>query len=544
MRTAHGATAHMGWQELLPAGARGRVLCLDVGNGQATLALAQMYDEVVSVPLQTRDVTALADVVGRASASHVTVLPALRQEFEGAFDGLVAVLFGSECSGARPGAVRALVREAAERIGDGFVVLAAANALACSRPPGRGFKGFLTWGARGLESVVTSSGREHTRSWPVLLSEDAPFEVLHGPYRSPSGSGRGTERIKEVVLGVAGARWFAPGYVTLGQRRESALVVDELLENVDLACGGESRVRRHLAKRDKTLLVTDTGSGEPGRVVVLPHTPRALSLRSHEAEILRAAQTLPPRLRRLFPGFQGDGRHDGQDWLALEHMPGIFVDEPVADLDQITERAADLLVDLHLETRREVHVDEVVYGALVGSLVASARRRNPWCAELLAQIDLQLRAELLGRNMPQVWMHGDYKIENVGIDKDSRHPVAVIDWELAQTPGLPLIDLKYLLVYNRMLRGSLEFDVACLEVADGTAWSDGEKRTLDQYAATIGLDADLRRILRVLFIIHAGGARLQYDGADPAERSRLSRLLAAGSAQLKCDARGKVGGAA
>jgi len=130
--TVRSETAHMGWQELLPAGTHRRVLCLDVGDGHATLALAQMYEQVVSVPLLARDATAIADLVDRAGAHQVTVVPTLGSEVEGEFDGLVAVLFGSEHGGAGSSAAAALVREAAARIGEGFVLLGAANVLACT----------------------------------------------------------------------------------------------------------------------------------------------------------------------------------------------------------------------------------------------------------------------------------------------------------------------------------------------------------------------------------------------------------------------------
>lgn len=528
MTAALSAKGHMGWKELLPAAGRKRILCLDVGNGHATLALAQMYEQVVSVPLAARDAAPIADLVARAGARHVTVVPTLGQGVDGAFDGLVAVLFSSHCSGVGSGAVGELIREAAARIGDGFVLLAALNALACERRSGRGSRGFQTWGARGLERIAASSGRGHTRIWPVLLSDDAPFEVLHGPYRSPSGHARGVERVKEMLLGVTGAAWFAPGYVTLGQRRASALVMDELLRKVDAACGGESRLRRHLVTFDKTILVTDMSGDERSRVVILPHTPRALGRRSREVEILKRARALPSHLRRLVPDFLGQGKHEGQEWLAIEKMPGVFADTPVADLDQVTERAAGVLMDLHLATRREVQIDTKVYDSLVGGLLAGARDRHPGCAQVLAQIDLRLRAALLGRTMPLVWMHGDYKIENVGIDRDSRQPVAIIDWELATQAGLPLIDLKYLLIYNRIIRGGGPFDAVYRTVAEGGAWSRKESRLLDQYVERLGLDGELRQVLRVLLVVHAVSARFQYDMANPSERRRVIELLETG----------------
>lgn len=551
MKTGRGTTpialaamGHMGWKELLPAGSRKRVLCLDVGNGQATLALARICEQVVSLPMLARDVTVITDLVDRADARHVTVVSSLQQVVEGEFDGLVAVLFGGECSRVESRAVRALIRAATERVGSGFVLLGAANVLAYDRRPGRDPRGFRIWGAWDLERLAVSPVRGCARSWPVMLNADSPFEVLHGPYRSPAGRASGAERVKEALLGRRCARWFAPGYVTLGQGKASALAIDELLEHVGAACGDELRLKRHLAMPDKTLLVTEARTEERSRVVVLPHTPLALSRRSHEAAVLRRSGALPLHLRRLVPGFLGRGKYQGQEWFAIEGMPGVFADVPAADLDQVTERAADVLIDLHMATRHDVHIDTTMYDALVGSLLVSARDRHPGCAEVLAQIDLRLRLALLGRTMPLVWMHGDYKIENIGIDQASRQVVSIIDWELAAPEGLPLIDLKYLLVYNRMIRGREAFDAVYGDVAEGSAWRALEAQLLDRYVKLLGLDTELRQILRVLFIVHTLGARLQYDMTDPQEHRKVIDLLETGRDLLTSLAPVRTGGAA
>jgi len=535
------ASAHSGWRDLLPARARTRVLCLDVGNGHATLALAQVCKQVVSVPMAVGNVDVITGLVRHAP--NVSVVPTLEQALDGPpFDGLVAVLFGSEHSGLNGRKLLALVREAAGLIGDGFVLLGAPNGLSYNGFWSSGNRGFRTWGAAGLKRVAAASGREHARSWPVLLHEGAPFEVLHGSYRSTAERARGVARAKEWFLGATGARWFAPGYIVLGQRQSAPLAIDELLRDVDKACGGKARVDRHLTMPNKAILVNDTGRDGRGHIVVLPRTPIALERRNHEAKILRQARSLPQPLRDLFPRLLGRGVHEGQEWLAIERMPGVFVDAPVADLDQITERAASVLVDLHRETRREVQVDGKVYDQLVGALLDDARSRHPECAALLAQLDLQLRAALLGRSMPLVWMHGDYKIENVGIDRDSRQPVSIIDWELAAPQGLPLIDLEYLLVYNRMIRDRATFDSVYCTLAAGDAWSPLEARLLERYAERLGLDSGLRQVLRVLFGVHAVAARLQYDMSDPHEHRRITAVLEAGRDLLSTPVR--AGGAA
>lgn len=540
------AIAYSGWRDLLPARSRSRVLCLDIGNGHATLALAQTCKHVVSVPMALGDAPVITDLVLHANAPNVTVVPTLQQALDDGepFDGLVAVLFGSERSGLQAHEVQTLVSEAARHMGSGFVLLAAPNSLAYNQRRGRGDQGFKTWGAAGLQRLAASSGRVHARSWPVLLHYGAPFEVLHGSYRMTGDCARGVARLKEWLLGTTGARWFAPGYIVLGQHEAAPLAIDELLRAVDAACGGHARVRRHLTMPDKAILVNDTDPDERGHIVVLPRTPRALRRRTHEAEVLQQARNLPRRLRDLFPRFLGRGIHEGQEWLAIERMPGVFVDAPVTDLDQLTERAASVLIDLHLATRRDAQVDEALYDSLVGKLLASARGRHSGCAELLAQIDLQLRASLLGRTMPVVWMHGDYKIENVGIDPNSRQPVSIIDWELAAPQGLPLIDLKYLLVYNRMIRGRAAFDAVYRTVAEGAVWSSFETRLLDRYAQLLGLDEPLRQVLRVLFVVHAVGARLQYDMSDPQEHRQLTELLTAGRDLLAGLSSAREGGVA
>jgi aminoglycoside phosphotransferase (APT) family kinase protein len=309
-------------------------------------------------------------------------------------------------------------------------------------------------------------------------------------------------------------------------------------------CGGESYVERQLATSDKTILTTATEGPGRGHIVVLPRTHVALERRLHEAEVLRRAQRLPERLRRLFPRLEATGKYRGQHWFAIQKMDGEFVDEPVDDLDDITERSADLLLDLHTETRQEVVVQQPDYDAICGELIASARKRHPGCGEMLGQIDAHLKTALLGRAVPLVWMHGDFKIENVGIDRVTRRPVSIIDWELSVPRGLPLLDLKYLLIYNRMIRGESVFGVVHQALRNGGEWTSNESELLDAYCAAIGIDGALRSALSTLFVLHAVGSRLHYDMSDPDERQRLQQLLRDALAMLKSPDSVRTGDAA
>lgn len=83
-------------------------------------------------------------------------------------------------------------------------------------------------------------------------------------------------------------------------------------------------------------------------------------------------------------------------------------------------------------------------------------------------------------------VHGDYRLDNVLVDKDDR-PVAVVDWEMA-TLGDPLTDLALMVVYQR-LGGLLE--AAGLDASAAPGYPT-EAEVLARYAA--GSDRDLARL--------------------------------------------------
>jgi len=285
----------------------------------------------------------------------------------------------------------------------------------------------------------------------------------------------------------------------------------------------------HAVSRNKVALLASVGDRE----TLTRQLQRAWS-----------ADVLPDRIRRLFPQPLAAGSTRGQGWFAVSALDGSFVDEVVPELNELTDAAAEVLLDLQGHTRRLVRVDAAEYARLVGSLLAAARARHPEAASALSRIDTLLRNRILGRELPVVWMHGDYKIENVAVDRATRRPLGIIDWELGDPAGLPLIDLEYLLVYNRMLRDGLAFGPACLQHFAGNASDARSARLRDRYVKELGLDAELLAPLRALLVVHAVGARLVYDLSQPPERDELMRLLDAAIEQIAGDAPVHAGGAA
>ena len=132
-----------------------------------------------------------------------------------------------------------------------------------------------------------------------------------------------------------------------------------------------------------------------------------------------------------------------------------------------------------------------------------------------------------------VWQHGDFKLENVVIDPRSLSVVGVIDWELAQECGLPLLDLLYLIAYNRSVNESLHITDVYLETILPWKFSSEETQILDDYQNALGFTVTDVTLCATLYMIHEIGIRFLYDLAVPEHRKRLEHLLRATASALQ-----------
>ena len=538
------ARAYTGWNCLLPADPGRRVLCLDAGDGRSTLAVAEHCPRVVAVPLNPGHAADIADLAHRAAMSGVAVRSDLRSALQlGPFDGVVAMLVGSWRSGLGSAAIRRQLVDAIEATDPDFVLIAAINSWMRRSHP----VGFRAHGASELLQLAGGDSRDHSDSWALRLNEDHPHEIVRSG--DPSGEGL-VDRLKRGLLAGAAGQVLAPGHIVVTRRQPTPLLCERVMADVASASGDSTDLVRQLTLIDKTVLVSAPAGGAGGAggvVVVVPATLLATARREREFDLLRCAWSdarLPEGLRNMFPRPVAAGTTRGHRWFAVERIAGSFVDTPVPELDELTTAAADLLTELHVATRREVRCDAGHFARLVTSLLESAGNRHPACRAELARLGAQLEPLLAGRSLPLVWMHGDYKIENVAMDRGARRPMGVIDWELGVRDGFPLLDLEYLLIYNRMLRTGVSFARACQEFDSGRAGTGLELELQERYVEAVGIDPELRPVLRALLILHAAGERLHFDLEDPRERAQLVQLLRIARNRLDACTERRHGGAA
>ncbi len=526
---------HSGWKWLLPAAPVRRVLCVERGGGGVALALAASCEELLLVSDEAPDWLA-GDVA--ASGARLRRLPSLETLTApvdavvlDALAGLPAALLRA---GSGPRTLRSLLRQIAARLApDGFLFLLLPNAWSHRRFANLALPGAAAIAVRGAPALrrgLVATGFGHARVRPLAIHGRHVHEVLIGG--TPAG-GRGLRGVaRRLVLGAGGRVLLAPAYAATGARRPAgptrleALLANLVQEGVLEADAVPARV---LVLPTKLVVSLDRPGG--GRVLLLPDDPAEVERRRREGELLAELACRVPEVAELLPVRHLAGGSCGSGYVLLDRIDGECIDADVPELESLTDIAVDFLCAVHGATRRRCTIAAGSYARRFGALFRAAAARHPGAEEFLARLDADVRELVIGRSLPLVFAHGDFKIENLVFDRCTRRLQGVIDWELAERDGLPLLDLLYLLLYNRTLRGE-SFAHAYRDVVLHEDWRPEEMRRIHRYLEAVPLRAPLVAALEAMLLVHALARRLRFDMRDDRERRQLLEMLAFAAARV------------
>ena len=161
---------------------------------------------------------------------------------------------------------------------------------------------------------------------------------------------------------------------------------------------------------------------------------------------------------------------------------------------ETAERLGRLLVDtlarLHAEDPDEIGLGD--FGRPEGYLERQVRRwHQQWERSQTRELPaLEEVAEHLARTVPEpdraTIVHGDFRLDNVMVDRDAERILAVLDWEMA-TLGAPLADLGLLVVYTELAEAGLAPTQPRYGPADGFP---SAAQIVQRYGAASGSDVD------------------------------------------------------
>ena len=526
-----------GWIYLLPPLLGSRLICIDAVGSVAHRLAAEGAEVTVVVPhgqapwaaeyldsslRPTVDRLRFASPDGIAAAWH-DATPRLCDGF------VVHDLHGSTVRAADVPAMirllRGLVRHLDARA---FVYVGALRRWSPWRLSGSSGGSGASARQRGVSrrrhfDLVHAAGAARADEHPYLLSGPGLTEIIGScGYRSTKNRELRAERAKEFLLRPGLARHLAPGAGIvghLGKPRES--VIDLLRTRIEYADKRPGACRPVLAQ----CLVLHAGkvilglrAPAPSGValtVVMARDDVAVRRREVEAASLVALADLPDlpdRLAALLPRYLGRIDVEGVQAFVQSTRPGVTCDLDLPGLSSLTRRAADFLVDLHEQTRDPATPSHAA--TLICSLCTAAMLRAPQLSDSLLALRTAVEKCAGQLNVPLVCMHGDFKIENVMYDQRSGALTGMIDWELSMPKGLPLLDLLYLLAFNRMIRGQSR-SAALGALTAGDTLEQQERDLTSRYLRRLGIPECQRLPLAIAFLCHDIGCRIQFDDLPP-----------------------------
>ncbi len=529
-----------GWEYLLPRAVRRRWLCVDASRGATTLLLAGLCDELHVVPANRAASAEIADKL-RAEGVVNTRLAAdgaFPEEAHGdGFDGFILHDL-SGVLGRR--AVEQALRTGAQRVApDGFVYAALRNRYGYTRLR-RGWSEISQgrigayFSARSIRRLV-GEGRKMAL-YPLICTEDGRVTemVPPGGYVSAKNPSLAKETLRRWLLGRQGAPRWSPGFalVSTGDpmaRSGLECALDTLEAHGCLKARVESGTlikRYHVLNGGKAIVSVGETPGTYGsHIVVLVRSPEFTERRRREGELLSRLAALPAGIASRIPRFYYEEEAGGAHVFVLQEFPGVTLDAPGAGLRVATRDAADFLVRLHSATRQAVRLTPERFQVMFGAALEMARRRYPALVTTLDLLEATLLKSLANADFPVVWMHGDFKIENIVVDERSCRLLGVIDWEISEPEGLPLLDLWYLFLYNRQIERGADFLTVVQDVFPPRQFTGEEAALCAGYMRALDIPSRLVPALAGALILHHAARRMEYDPNDAGTMERLRMLI-------------------
>lgn len=237
------------------------------------------------------------------------------------------------------------------------------------------------------------------------------------------------------------------------------------------------------------------------RVVRIPIDEFSVQRCRNNKEILMALQKTA--IKNYTPEFLEEGNIQERSYFIESRLPGVAIDVPISRVDYLVEKAADFIAQWHRETTQEIELNEENFKNIVScEIEALSLLLNSENQDKLRHIERKLKKQLLGRRLKTVWSHGDYKLENVLFNMNSWAITGVIDWDLSNRAGLPLLDILYLLLYKSALMERQTVNQLLLTKYLALRFDDRERGMLQKYSEMIGLAIEDMQPLLILFWLH------------------------------------------
>ena len=376
------------------------------------------------------------------------------------------------------------------------------------------------------------------RMYPYLLDQARVLEVLPTQgYTSVKNSRLWRETVKEWCFGRKGARYYAPAYGLVASKKNVGIPIFQLLAEKIRALPQVGKTQLEMTRcqllwRKAIISFVTNVDQHGGLVAILTNDPQAIQRRETEAVTLKALAWRLPALQAKFPRAIAQFDMGAYRCFVLSEISGMTIDRACPGTTLATRNAMHFLAEFHVSTIERKPHSSTRGADHVETLFSRAVARYPVLSAAFRKLAELVQARLPQRESIYVWQHGDFKLENVILHSKSLDVVGVIDWELSEEHGLPILDLLYLIAYNRSTLEKKRISDVYRKAILPWKFTREENRLLQTYEKRVGLNISDKALWATLYIVHDVGVRYTFNVTVPDERARLEQLLQETTAAL------------
>ena len=239
-----------------------------------------------------------------------------------------------------------------------------------------------------------------------------------------------------------------------------------------------------MVRKSGRIVIVANGEGNAAESVVIkvPCTSWLLENEQRNVDALRSlheSDAVPAHIKRLVPRHLASGEYGGQRYFVEDTLSGTKPSDV-----RMTCQVAATMLELHQATARIGPFGDKEFSVLRNALVSlrSVNGQSDY-QTIWNTIEEFLEHELLGRQIPHVWSHGDPG-SNYLLDRNGRL-CGIMDWETFDKNGLPLYDWTLLCVGRKA-------GWMCLRSAlNGQEHAFFEHLSIDDYLERLDLDRRL-----------------------------------------------------
>lgn len=323
------------------------------------------------------------------------------------------------------------------------------------------------------------------------------------------------ERVKRIIMSMGPSLALSNSFIVVMNKGNSSNTLcddlsNELNEHGILFQHGNIAIVKAYYKYGKILISLSSGVARvPEYIIVMCTDMSATEQRRNEYDVVSKLSKYDD-IQPYLPKIYGEYNLYGIPYYVIQEFQGLTVDIDNKNLSKMMDNAYSILLiflghkdNAYQENRKMINDRMLRYHNRV-------KQRTSTSHEKIDELNILLVNQLNEHDIPIMPMHGDYKIENVVLDPVNYSVVGLIDFELADIKGYPLIDLFYLILYSVCLQKECRFLYAySLLVTDNL--DQYYKDLINDYCDKAGIQKNMYKYLLGLFFMHHFSERYLFD---------------------------------